>query len=205
MKSYKIVTKYLVLIASVLALLSGCAATGESEDTSLKLASGMVLPHYLPGAGALSDEVTEFDRPRGKRVLYFAPRLTLSTLVFQSYDKYYSKEKTSVAEALNMAKANVLNLRRQGIHNTSFMGKSTELKMGNTMVAYNRVVRGDNKKTLHLYFTKYGDQLFFVQGWSDSAEVSDKGKLAFDTFVFNLILYLEKKYPDKPKTTNSNL
>jgi hypothetical protein len=197
--------KILLIIFMVIPIIS-CSTQKLSNEVidkdlnrqeKLRISAHLVLPHYLPKSGALSREIIEVDEPKGLRVVYLAPRLISSSISVQTLNEFSSEEKTITAQAKYFAEANVLNLRKQGISNTLFLKESINSKFSNTDVAYQRVIREDTNRVLHLYVTRFYENIIFIQAWSDYKKDSEGYKERFDTFVYHLILDLESQIQPK--------
>jgi hypothetical protein len=163
----------------------------DSKQESLRISERLVLPHHLKNTGALSREIVKIDEPSGLRVKYSAPRLTSSSIFVQTLNEFTSEEKSIAAQAQYFAEANVLNLRRQGVNNTFLLKECITSKFSNTDVAYQRVIREDSNKVLHLFVTTIDQKIIFVQAWADYQKESEGYKEKFDTFLNDLIQDLE--------------
>lgn len=197
--------KIFLLIISSIIFLASCSAqnpvkTGENEvrptperKEELRISDSLILPHYLPISGALSKDISVIDNPKGLRVKYSAPRLISSYIYVQSLEDFSSKEKDISSQATYFAEANVINLRRKGIEKSLLLPKSIVKEFSRTNVAYNRVIREDTNKVLHLYVTKVKEKVIWVQAWSDFNKESNGNKMKFDTFVYHLVQDLESQ------------
>jgi hypothetical protein len=163
----------------------------ESKQENLRISERLVLPHYLKNTGALSREISKIDEPVGLRVTYLAPRLISSTISVQTFSEFTSPEKNIAAQVQYFAEANIVNLRKQGVNNTLFLKESITSKFSNTNASYQRVIREDSNRVLHLYVTTIDQKIIFIQAWADYQKESEGYKARFDTFVNDLIQDLE--------------
>jgi hypothetical protein len=195
-----------VLLATFVVIFSAsCLAQTSSNEVAemdqlqtmkqeeLRVSNNLILPDYLPKSGALSKEVIKISNPKGIRVKYLAPRLISSSIYVQSLDEFSSKDKNITSQATYYAEANVIHLRKQGVQNTLFLQKSIASKFSATDVAYQRVIREDSNKVLHIYILSIDEKVIFIQSWSDYKKENEGNKKKFDTFVYHLILDLESQ------------
>lgn len=171
----------------------GTTAVHQGMQEELRISDNLVLPHYLPKAAALSKEVIEIDEPKGKRVMYLAPRLVPYYIAVQTMGDFDSEDQSVASEATSFAEANIIRLRHKGINDTLLLNNAITYKFSDTEVVYQRVIRQDNNKVLHIYIFSLDHKLIFVQSWSDYVKKNEGYKKQFDTFVYRLIQNLESQ------------
>ncbi|WP_417441382.1 hypothetical protein [Idiomarina sp.] len=197
--------KEIILAMLVLISIAGCSAKSASEvnvekETShemkneeLRVSDELVLPHHIPNSGALSKEIVKIEKPEGLRVKYLAPKLISSSIYVQTLNEPLSEEKTIKSQATHFAEVNVINLRKQGVDDVTLLEESFVSKFSETDVAYQRVVRNDLNKVLHIYFFSIDEKVIFIQSWSNYRKENEGYRMRFDTFVYDLIKNLESQ------------
>lgn len=191
--------KFTLILMTVLTLAACSSAKGPNQAERPKLnkadltyKADFVFPYYIPNSGALAQSVSPIDNPKGIRVEYLAPRLVAASIRVQVFDIAEVEGENIGAKAKYMATSNIVHLRKSGVSDTTYLKESLVNKFGSqTDVAYQRVIRNDTGKVLHIYLAQFGEDLLLIQAWYKYDNKSFGKKISFDTFVNDLIKELE--------------